>query len=165
MLFPDFLVPPPREPACLTPCGERYYPPLSALDSPDPCTGLAAEEARFVAAVAHVFPDACERLAGVNVSVREFDPESDGGWYVDQWGRKVAGLMGCGVGPFGNGFAQDVIELANDDWFTNAAAHEQLHMLECPTENVDHVGWRDAGYYDVIERVQTRPKDEPAVNP
>lgn len=103
---------------------------------------------------AHPDHDACSRLAGTRVTFRSADPESDGGWWwapaPDGGSQHVAGLMGCAVSGRNT---SPWIQVLGDDFTTNALAHEQVHVLECPAPDETHATWADAGYWDVVSIV------------
>lgn len=107
---------------CVTVCGLRLR------DVAD-CAALQAAEDRALEAFRPHVANACERFEGFAIN-RVNAPD---GYWVDRWGRDVAGLTHCG----------GMVEVVNmdDDWRATSLAHELIHVLDCPARNGTHAGW------------------------
>lgn len=129
-----------RAAVCRSECGLVF-------DGQD-CEAFRAAEARAVSVIGEHVERACERLEGWRVrplcSAAPSICVDEESW-VDPHGRKIAGATWC---------AQKLAQIGSEDFSRNAFAHELIHALECPQENVAHAGW-EAWQWRAIERAQS----------
>ncbi len=130
-------------PSCQSVCGLRF--------DGDDCSGFGRAAQRALEVFSTQVPDACARLQAWVV----YRVDTDDGSWTDFWGRQVAGVTWCGTRS---------IEIGSERWTENAFAHEVMHALECPEQNLDHTRWAD-WQWETIEKAQEESEPTPVVSP
>jgi len=124
--------PPTPSVTCIGRCGLRLTGEMWGT-----CEDFTRAELRAVDAMRSHLPTACARLDGWRVVA----VATDGGGWVDQWGRTVAGLTYCQA---------RTIAVERRPWWETALTHELIHALDCPGENPGHGGW-DVWQWGAVE--------------
>jgi hypothetical protein len=108
---------------CISRCGARLYAQPGVYQGT--CEDFDAAEARVVGSFVHFEPNACDRLFGVLVAV-----QPTASWQIDT--RHVAGVTRCN---------RRGIQIGSVPWTKGAYAHEVVHLLQCPAEDIEHSSW------------------------
>lgn len=131
-----FCCDPVKHPACRTECGMGVF-----NVAPDACAELSKYEKAAVRELTFIEPGLCERLGYFNALIWA----TDGGSWVDSYGRNVAGLTYCDL---------LTIELGTSDWDKSAYFHEVAHVAQCPYQDTGHSTWADAGINAALQRLR-----------
>jgi len=116
------------------------------------CQSFQLIEDLTVAKVEHLPEMDPDRLNGVKIYVRRT------AWWVDLWGRKIAGMTTCPVNLVEVGYAYEV--------YDSALSHEIIHIMQgCyppqpPTmgTDADHSNWVRDGIYNAIGEIREEAK-------
>lgn len=126
-----------KRPACRTECGMAVFHVQQ-----NECEELSKYEKAAVKELTFVEPGLCQRLRYFSALVWT----TDGGSWVDSYGRNVAGLTYCDL---------LTIELGTADWDKSAYFHEVAHVAQCPYQDATHSTWADAGITAALQRLQS----------
>lgn len=125
-------------PYCATLCG-------AVAVGTNNCTTLQrAEDKAVITYDTALYADTCRSLNGWMIEVERDEEGNPLEHWTDEWQRDVYGLTYCD---------KHVVKLGNDAWRLSAYAHEVLHVTRCGknVNDVDHEGWVDAGFYQLID--------------